>query len=140
MSSTLAPMARISPASRALAAGSVPSGGVSSHQRLRNSPAKPGTRPRMFGPGQRMARHEMHACGNMRPDRLDHRLLDRADIGDRRAGLQMRGDLGRDLAHGADRHGQNDQIGTLHRLGSMIDHAIHQPDLARGIAGGLTAA
>lgn len=83
----------------------------------------------MLGAGQRMAGNEMHAFRQMRRYRLHHGRLDRADIGDRRAGLQMRRDLRRDIGHGTHRHRQNHQICAFDRLGRRLADPIHKPDL-----------
>ena len=48
-----------------------------------------------------MRSHVAHDCA-----------FDRADIGNRRAARQMRADLGGDLAAGADRHADDDEVGA----------------------------
>ena len=73
-------------------------------------------RPGMLGAGHRMRRHEMRMLREVRLDLLDHRDLDRADIGDDGAGLQRRRDLLRHVAIGADRDRQDDEVGILRRL------------------------
>ena len=50
--------------------------------------------------------------------------LDRADVGDDRARLQMRRDLLRDRAAGADRNADDDEIGAFDRRRVGLDHLI----------------
>ena len=57
----------------------------------------------MLGAGDRMGRHEMHAGRQIRRHVAHDRALDRADVGDDCAGLEMAGDLLGDRAAGADR-------------------------------------
>ena len=58
-----------------------------------------------------------------------HRGLDRADIGDGRAGLQMRADLRGDRAAGADRNADDDEIGAGDRRGVGLDDLIGKAKL-----------
>ena len=74
--------------------------GVRAVRRRQDAPAvdeqlgEAGVRAGILRAGDRMRRDEMHALRHMRRHVLEHRALDRADIGDDRAGLQRRGDLG----------------------------------------------
>jgi hypothetical protein len=75
----------------------------------------------------------------MRRHVAHHRALDRADIGDGRARLQMRRDLLRDLAAGADRDADDDEIGARDRGGIGLDHFDRQGQVrrrARRVGGG----
>ncbi len=96
---------------------------------------KAGPRPAVFGSGQGVAGHEMHALGNMRRDRLDHRPLDRPHIGNGCPRFQRRGNVARHLPHGPDRHAKHHQIGPRDRLGRRIANPVTQADLARDVAG-----
>ena len=78
----------------------------------------------MFGAGHGMRRHEMHACRQMRRHVLDDGGLDRADVGDDRARLEMRRDLGRDRAAGADGNAEDHEVGVLDGFRVGFDHAI----------------
>ena len=88
----------------------------------------------MFRPRKRMARHEMHALGQVGRDLGDDVALDRAHIRHRRAGFQMRRDLARDGTHHAHGHAQNHEIGVPDSLRRGVDHAVTQADLSRGFA------
>ena len=111
--------------------------GIAVGQRRQDAPAigeefgKARFRARLLGAGHRMARHEMDVRRQMRRDIADDRRLDRADIGDDRAFLESRADLARDLAAGADRHAQDDEIGIAHRCRGTLMHAVDKPDLDR---------
>ena len=63
-----------------------------------------------------------------------HRALDRADVGDDRAGLQMRADLLGDRAAGADRNADDDEIGAFDRGGVGLDHLIGEAELGDALA------
>ena len=97
------------------AAASVPSGGVRMHQRLRKSVAKPASGPECSVPATGWAGTKMHARRQMRLHLGDDRALDRADVRDdgagRQAGCMRRGDL----AVGADRDAQDDEVGAARR-------------------------
>ena len=69
-----------------------------------------------FHPGRR--RHLAH-----------HRGLDRADIGDDGAGLEMASDFFRDRAAGADGDAEDHEIGILDRLRIALDHGIDDAEL-----------
>ena len=58
-----------------------------------------------------------------------HRALDRADIGDGRAGHQVRADFSGHGAAGADRDADNDEIGALDRGGIGLDDLIGEAEL-----------
>ncbi len=90
-------------------------------------------RPRIFRARHWVAGNEVHTLGNMRHHRINDRLLDRTHIGHRRAGLQMRADLGGNFAHRANRHGQHDQIGIAHSLGRGVGGMIDKADLTRDL-------
>ena len=83
----------------------------------------------MLGAGDRMRRHEMHAGRQMRRHVAHHRALDRADVGDDRARLEMGRDLLRDRAAGADRDAEDDEIGVLGGFRIGLDHAIDNAEL-----------
>ncbi len=95
---------------------------------------KAGGWPGMLGSGERMAGYEADIARNMGGHRLDHRLLDRPDIGDRRPRFQMRRDRLGHRSHRADRNGEHDQIGALHRLGGRREDLVAKADLERGRA------
>lgn len=82
---------------------------------------------RMLGACDGMRRHEMDAFRQVRRHIPDDGALDRADVGDDRAGFEMRGDLLRHRAAGADGNAEDDEIGVLHgfRIGrdDLIDDA-----------------
>ncbi len=70
----------------------------------------------MLGAGHRMRRHEMRGLRQMRRHVPDHRALDRADVGDDRARLEVGSDFLRDRAAGADRDAEDDEIGAVGRF------------------------
>ena len=76
-----------------------------------------------------MRRHEMHALRQMRSHVAHDRALDRADIGDDRAGRKVRADLGGDRAAGADRNADDDEVGAFDRLGVGLDHLVGEAEL-----------
>ena len=110
----------------------------------------------MLGAGDRVAGDEMDALAADGADRSrDHRALDRADIGDDRAGFNGRRDGLARWRHSAERRGENDEIGAFHgsrravvsdvgevhglrgfeiRLVSHRDRRCAPPDRARFIA------
>ena len=59
----------------------------------------------------------------------DDRALDRADVGDDRARLEMRRDLLRHRAAGADGNAEDDEVGVLHGFGIGLDHAVDDAEL-----------
>ena len=90
----------------------------------------------MLGAGDRMRGHEMHARGQVRRHVAHDRALDRADVGHDRARLQMRADLGRDRAAGADRDADDDEIGAFDRRRIGLDHLIGDAELGDAPARG----
>src|SRR5262245_13904580 len=75
-----------------------------------------------------MAGNEMHMVRHMRADIAYHRTFDRAHIAHRGAMLQMGRDLFRDLAIGADRRAQDDEIGIPDRGSRTLMNLIEEPD------------
>ena len=117
--------------------------GVSRHQRFSNSVEKPEVRAGIFGAGERMRRHEMHAGGHMRRDLRDDRALDRADIGENGAALQIGRAGARHRANGADGNAKDDEIGARERapqvaagVVSYAEFAHARENLRRGVIGG----
>ena len=108
--------------------------GIGPFRRRENAPAvdeqlgKAGIGAGMLGAGDRMGRNEMHAGGQMRGHVAHDRALDRADIGNDRAGLEMGRDLLGDLAAGADRRADDDEIGAGDRRGVGFDHLIGETE------------
>ncbi len=78
----------------------------------------------------------MHARGNVGRHVAQHRALDRADVGDGGARREMRTDLRRDRAAGADRHAEDDEIGAFDRGCVGLDHLIGKPELGDAPARG----
>ena len=85
------------------------------HQRLTNSSAKPASGPEYSVPATGCAGHEMHVLRQMRAHVAHDRALHRADVGDDRAGREMRADLLRDRAAGADGNADDDEVGAFDR-------------------------
>ena len=75
----------------------------------------------------------------MRRHVADDRALDRADVGDDRARLEMRRDLLRDRAAGADRDAEDDEVGVLDGFRIGLHHAIDDAELRHPRAGLLRA-
>lgn len=96
--------------------------GVRTRQRREDAPAlaeeagKTGIRAGFFRTRQRMSGNEMHIVWHMRRHLRDDRGLGGTDIGNDRAGFQMRCDLLRDTFRCADRDRNDDEIGILHGL------------------------
>ena len=65
----------------------------------------------------------------MRSHVAQHRALDRADIGDRGAALKMRSDLRGDVAAGADRNADDDEVGAGDRCGVGLDDLVGEAKL-----------
>ena len=109
-------------------------GRVRAFRRRQDAPAideqlgKAGVRAGILGAGDRMRRDQMHALRDMRRHVLEHRALDRADVGDDRAGLERAGDLGRDRPARADRNADDDEVGVLRGLGVGLDHLIRDAE------------
>ena len=85
-----------------------------------------------------MGRHEMHAVREVGRHLPQYRAFDRADIGDNCARVEMRSDLPRDGAAGADRDADDDKIGAFDGRRIGLDHLIGDCR-ARRSAGGLPA-
>ncbi len=98
------------------------------HQRLTNSSAKPASGPECSVPATGCAGMKSTGRRQMRRHVLQHRGLDRADIRDDRAGLQVRRDVLRDRAASADRHAGDDEIGVLHGVGIGLGDAVRQAE------------
>src|SRR4029079_10915087 len=88
----------------------------------------------IFSTGDRVCRNEMHGFGQMRCHIADHRTLDRADIGHDRAGCEMRADLLRNAAAGADRYADNNEVGAFDRGGVGLHHLISNAKLRDALA------
>ena len=83
----------------------------------------------MLGAGDRVGGNEMHALGQMRGHVAQDRAFDRAHVGNRRAGLEMRANLlGHRAAH-ADRDADDDQIGALNGFFIPLDHLVGNAEL-----------
>ena len=83
--------------------------------------------PGVLGARDRMGGHEVHTLWKVGRHVPQHRALHRTDVGDDRAGLEMRADLGRDRPAGADRYRHDHEVGALNRrrvgLGDLIGDA-----------------
>ncbi len=73
----------------------------------------------MLGAGDGVAGNEVDALRYMRPDDAHHMRLDRTDIGEDGAGLERRGNAGRQRVIGADGGAEDDEIGIAHGLGGV---------------------
>ncbi len=89
-----------------------------------------GVRPGVFGAGDGMAGNEMNAGGDVRRHVAHHRGLDRADVGDGRAWLEMRADFFRYRAAGADRNADDDQIGVRNRVRAGVHDRVGEAQFA----------
>ncbi len=89
----------------------------------------------MLGARDGMRRHEMHAGRQMRRHVPHHGALDRADVGDNSAWLEMISDFLRDRAAGADRDAQDDQIGVISGFRIGLHHRIDNAELLYPRAG-----
>ena len=116
------------PSASRRAAGSAPGGGVRMHQRPSNNSAKPASGPDCSVPAIGWAGMKCTPLRNMRADIAHHRRLDRADIADDRARLQMRRHLLRELAESADRRREHDEIGVAHAVGDVVVQRIGEAD------------
>ena len=83
----------------------------------------------MLGAGDRMGRHEMNGLRQMRAHVAHDRALDRTDIGNDRAGFEMRADLLGDRAANADRNADDDEIGAVDGLGVGLRHRVGEAEL-----------
>ena len=137
----MAPNARQNAASRSVASG------LGALGRRQDAPAvdeqlgEAGVGAGVFGAGDGMRGHEVDAGGQVRRHVANDRAFDRADVGDDGAGLEMRADLGRDRAAGADRDADDHEVGVLRRFGvggddlvgeAELDHALARRFRARG--------
>ncbi len=93
----------------------------------------------MFRPGQWVPGDELHARGQVRRDRVDHRALDGPHVGDRGARRQMRGDLLGERSHRADGNRQHHKVRTRHRLGRRGTDPVHKAARQCHVAGGCAA-
>ena len=134
MVSTLAPSALQKADSVLVAAGSVPSTGVRMHQRLTKSSAKPASGPEFSVPATGCAGMKCTPFGTKRRHVAHHRALDRADVGEDRAGLQMRPDLLGHRPARADRNRDDDEIGVLDRLRAGLGHLIGETEFGHALA------
>lgn len=64
-----------------------------------------------------------------------HRTLDRADVGDNSAGLEVGRDLLRHRAARADGDAEDDEVGIRNRFGIGLDHAVDNAQLGDPRAG-----
>ena len=99
------------------------------------SSAKPESGPECSVPATGCAGTKCDARGQMRRHVPHHGALDRADVGDDRARLQMRRDLLRDRAAGADRNAEDDEIGVPDRLRIALEHGIDDAEFGDARAG-----
>ena len=83
----------------------------------------------MLGAGHRMRGHEMDAGRQVRGHVAHDRRLDRPDVGDGRALCEVRSDLLRHRAAGADRNADDDEIGARNRRLVGLDHLIGEAEL-----------
>jgi len=109
--------------------------GIRAFRRGQDAPAvdeelrKAGVGTGMFGAGDGMRRHEMHACRQMRRHVLDHRALDRADVGNDRTSLQVGCDLLRHRPASADGNAEDHEVGVRDGLHIALDHAVDNAEL-----------
>ena len=93
-----------------------------------------GAGSRMLGPGQRVTGNEVHALRHMGRNGVDHGPLDRTDIGEGGARLEMRFDFTRHGPHRSDRHGKNDKVCIFHRRRGRIGDNVTESEFARSFA------
>ena len=74
----------------------------------------------------------MDAFGHMRADIAHHGGFHRARVGENGAGFEMRRDLRRERAEGADRRAEDDEIGAADRIGGVLVYLIGKAEPARG--------
>ena len=104
--------------------------GIGALGRRENAPAideqfsETGIRTGVLGTGDGMRRNELRACRQMRLHVPHHRAFDRADIGHNRAGLEVRRDLLRHGATGADGNAEDDEVGIPDRFSIAFHHAV----------------
>ena len=82
----------------------------------------------MLGAGDRMRRHEMHICRQVRRHVAHHFGLDGTDIGDDCAGREMRSDFTGGGAALADRNADDDEIGAFDRGRIGVDDLIRDAE------------
>ena len=87
---------------------------------------------RVLGAGDRMAGNEMHASGHEPLAIADHGALDRADIGQDGARLEVRSDLLGDRTIGANRGAHDHQVRAAHGLGGRGEGLADQSEAQRG--------
>ena len=95
-----------------------------------NSSAKPEVGPGVFRAGDGMAGDEMDAGRNVGRHVAHHRGLDRADVGDGCARLEVRADLLGHRAAGADWNADDHQVGAGNRGGAGVHHCVGEPQFA----------
>ena len=116
--------------------------GIGACRRREDAPAvheqfgKAGVGPGIFRSGDRMRRYEMRGFRQMRTHVPHDGALDRADVGHRRAGHEMRADLLGHRAAGADRDADDDQIGAFDRGGIGFNHLIGDAKFGHALARG----
>jgi hypothetical protein len=103
------------------------------HQRLMKSSAKPESGPECSVPATGW--HEVHALRNMRSHVARDRALDRADVGDDRAGFQERRDLLGNRPAGADGNAEDDEVGAFDGFRVGFQHGIDDAQFLHPRAG-----
>ena len=93
-----------------------------------NSSAKPESGPECSVPATGCAGTKCTPAGKMRRHIPHHGALDRADVGDDRARLEMRRDFLGHRAAGADRDAQDHEIGLFYGLRVGFHHAFHDAE------------
>jgi hypothetical protein len=99
------------------------------HQRLMKSSGKPESGPECSVPATGMCRHEVDAGRQVRCHLARDCALHRADVGDDRTRLEMRGDLLRHRAADADGNAEDDEVGVLHGFRIGLDHTVDDAEL-----------
>ena len=100
-----------------------------------NSSAKPESGPECSVPATGCAGTKWTPAGRCGAMSLHDGALDRADVGDDRARLEVRRDLLRHRAAGADGDAEDDEVGVLHRFRIGLEHAIDDAELGDARAG-----
>ncbi len=90
--------------------------------------------PGMLGAGHRVARHEVHAFGQVRAHRRQDRALHRAHVGDDRTGCQVRLHRRRNGAACADRGRDDDQVRRIHGIADLRMHAVRDREVLDALA------
>ena len=91
--------------------------------------SEPSVRSRLLGASNRMPGDEVDAFRHMRRDIAHGGGLDRADVRDDRAFLQLRADGLRDGLVGSDGRAQDDEIGAAHGIGRIGVHLRNEAKL-----------